>query len=66
MKLEEQFKENYRKYGGLEMNFNPIIGLEEIAENFAIGFLDWCRAVQKIEVEEKSSKEVLETYKETL
>lgn len=63
MSLERQFKENYRKYGGLEMNFNPTIGLEEIAENFAIGFGKW---LSDNNTNEGTIEQLLELYKKTL
>ena len=62
MQLEQQFI----RYTPVEFEEEYAIKCAEIAENFAIGFLDWCRIVQKREVDGKSSKEILEIYKKTL
>lgn len=37
--------------------------IEELADELAVKFLDWCRDISRKKVEGKSSKEVLEIYK---
>lgn len=69
MKLEEQFKENYRKHAGLEMNVNPTIGCVEIADNHAIGFAVWaCNNDYNLQyyVDNGTIEQLLEIYKEKL
>lgn len=74
MKLGEQFLNNHKKSGGIGMNEKQSVGCAEIAENFAIGFAEWC-LVNKPKYdaghafsafEPVSIKRLLEIYKETL
>jgi len=61
MKLEEQIKEKFPF-----TNSEYIKEYVEVAENFAIGFIDWCRNNGRRELGGKTTIELLEIYKETL
>ena len=72
MKLQEKFEQAPEVYNA---NFEIVKGYEQIADEFAIGFADWCK--QEYELEDTafhnkwldvdgtyvSSKKLLEIYK---
>jgi len=63
MKLEEQFKKLFLKGHNVD-------DFVEIAENFAIGFMEWTLKNQDMEFDAESNvdglKQLLEIYEETL